>query len=172
MRLWVLGSGAKDRFHRYAVEHGVAGAVDFLGQHDDPALWYQGADVFLCCSRYETFSLATVEAAASGLPVVTTPVGVASDIVFGVEKARELGGVIIKRDAIEIGRVLAELAMDEAGRQQLGTAARHRAVGFGWDQLAERVDDVYQELLSRADNRPKPARARRYWWLESPVGRR
>jgi UDP-glucose:(heptosyl)LPS alpha-1,3-glucosyltransferase len=171
MRLWVLGSGAKDRFYRYAVEQGVASDVDFLGQRDDPALWYQGADVFLCCSRYETFSLATVEAAASGLPVVTTPVGVACDIVFGADNARELGGVIIKSDPIEIGRVLAELAMDEARRQQLGTTAQHRAVGFGWDQLAERVDDVYQDLLSRAD-RSKPATVRRYWWLKWPGGHR
>ena len=125
MRLWVVGSGEIDRFHRFAVEQGIVGEVDFLGQHDEPARWYQGADIFLCCSQYETFSLATVEAAASGLPVVTTAVGVASDIVYGQEKTLEVGGVIVERDAIRIGRELADLAVDAGRRQILGATAQN-----------------------------------------------
>jgi len=154
MRLWVLGSGAKDRFSRYATEHGVAGEVDFLGQHDEPARWYQGADIYLCCSHYEAFSLAMIEAAASGLPVVTTAVGGASEIVYGDGRTGELGGVMIERDAIDLGRVLADLAVNKDTRQQLGATARRRAIGFGWDRLAETVADVYDEILRRKRGRP------------------
>jgi len=163
IRLWVLGSGPKDRFYRHAVKQGIAGEVDFLGQHDDAARWFQGADLYLCCSQYEAFSLAMIEGAASGLPVVTVPVGGAIEIVSGGDASGEPAGVIVGRNANEIGRVLAKLAMDENGRQQLGSAARIRAVGFGWDALAARVDDLYQSLLVDSTNGSKGSRTTRRW---------
>ncbi len=72
-----------ERFRRYASDDGVEHLIDFIGPDSEPARWYRGADLFLSCSVYETFSLATVEAAAAGLPVVSTAVGVAPALVFG-----------------------------------------------------------------------------------------
>lgn len=156
LRLWVLGSGPRDRFHRYAIDRGVVGEVDFLGQDDEPARWYQGADIYLCCSKYEAFSLAMIEAASSQLPVVTTAVGGAAEIVYGEGEAHRPGGVIVERDATELARVLASLAIDHDRRRQLGATARIRADSFGWDRLAETTAMLYSEILKDSGRRPEP----------------
>ena len=42
--------------------------------------YYQGADALLVTSRYEGYGRMFIEAAASGLPIVTTPVGLVGEI--------------------------------------------------------------------------------------------
>jgi glycosyltransferase involved in cell wall biosynthesis len=51
---------------------------------DIPA-YLQAADALLFPSRYEGFGLAIVEALACGVPVVSTPVGVARDLAPGLQ---------------------------------------------------------------------------------------
>jgi glycosyltransferase involved in cell wall biosynthesis len=148
MHLWVLGTGDTERFRRHATEQGVADLVTFVGHHQDTAGWYQAADVYLCCSLYEAFSLAMIEAAATALPVVSTLVGGAAEIVTGNDEGSERGGVIVERNAAVIGDVLARLAADPSERGRLGRIAQRRASGFDWDRLAEQTDQVYQDLLN------------------------
>ena len=58
LELWVLGAGDERRFGSYASAAGVGEAVRFLGRSAEPERYYQGADIFVCCSRYEPFSRA------------------------------------------------------------------------------------------------------------------
>lgn len=54
---------------------GLESRVHFLGFVDDPAQYLSGLDVFVLSSRSEGFSIATVQALASSLPVVATRSG-------------------------------------------------------------------------------------------------
>jgi glycosyltransferase involved in cell wall biosynthesis len=147
VRLWVVGTGDEDRFRRMAIGHGVEDLIDFIGRDPEPARWYRGADLFLSCSIYETFSLAMVEAAAAGLPVVTTEVGVAHELVLGDDLDNECAGAVVQRDAAAFGRVIAELATNQGKRMKMGAVALRRAQAYSWDQVAKKVGDVYGEIL-------------------------
>lgn len=54
-------------------------AVEFIGpvEHTAISSFYQQADCFVMNSDYETFSIVIAEAWASGIPVISTPVGIA-----------------------------------------------------------------------------------------------
>jgi UDP-glucose:(heptosyl)LPS alpha-1,3-glucosyltransferase len=70
--LAVAGGGSRRRALGLARLLGVADRVRFLGTVEDPAPLYRDADLLLQPTRYDPCSLATLEALACGLPVVTT----------------------------------------------------------------------------------------------------
>jgi glycosyltransferase involved in cell wall biosynthesis len=83
--LVVAGSGSlSEALPRLAAELGVAERVLFVGRIADDARladWYRAADLFvLPTTAYEGFGMATVEALASGTPVVGTAVGATPEV--------------------------------------------------------------------------------------------
>lgn len=55
-----------------AAETGVSDAISFVGNVDNPFLYYASADLLVAPSRWEGLSNTTLEALATGLPVVAT----------------------------------------------------------------------------------------------------
>ena len=87
-RLYVAGDGPlRDRLQRRAGRLGVADATTFLGyvpDEDLPAA-YATADLFvLPTQELEGFGLATLEALATGTPVVATPVAGTVEVLDGL----------------------------------------------------------------------------------------
>jgi glycosyltransferase involved in cell wall biosynthesis len=103
------------------------------------------ADVFVLSSHTEGISNAVVEAMAVGLPIVTTDAGGMREVVDdGVH-----GFVVPVRDAAAIADRLAILAHDKTKREEMGRAARARAlIDFTTEQQAAVFEDVYRELLA------------------------
>jgi glycosyltransferase involved in cell wall biosynthesis len=155
--LWVVGTGDTPRFTAMARELGVEQYVRFLGRRDDVDSIYRGADLFILPSAYEAFSLACLEAAASGLPLVIPPISGSRELVGDDE-----GGVIIERDASSVGRALRSLARDPAQRIHLGNEARRRAERFTWAASTAEVAKLYRSLGQAPGRRspqvPGPAR--------------
>lgn len=147
LELWVLGAGDENRFGSYAAAAGVGGAVRFLGRSPEPERYLKGADIFVCGSSYEPFSLALLESAATGLPLVSTRVGIASVL---IESEGDPGGILVGHQADEMGAAIAALAADAERRNRYGKAARQRAEQFGWDSLADAVDKIYGRLLAES----------------------
>jgi glycosyltransferase involved in cell wall biosynthesis len=82
--LVIVGSGPEeDRLHALAKSLGVEKSVAFVGWQEDIASYYKTANIFLQTSRFEGYGLALVEAGLLGLPIVSTPVGVANDFENG-----------------------------------------------------------------------------------------
>lgn len=76
--LVVLGEGPlRERLEGEARALGIGDRVAFAPWEPDLAPWYRAADLFLLSSRYESYGRTLVEAAAAGLPFVSTDVGVA-----------------------------------------------------------------------------------------------
>jgi glycosyltransferase involved in cell wall biosynthesis len=79
-RLVVVGDGDVPRFQAHAERLGAGKRVHFLGRRIDTGSFFRAADAFILPSRYETFSLVTFEAAASGLPLLVTRVSGVEEI--------------------------------------------------------------------------------------------
>lgn len=110
------------------VERYVAGGnVRALGFVDNPATVYADADVFVFPTLEEGGPQVTYEAAGSGLPVITTPMGAARL----VETGRN-GIVVPPGDSVALARALRTLADDAELRHRYGTRAREDAEQFDY----------------------------------------
>ena len=65
---------------------------------------------------------------------MSTPVGFASTL---IEPDGNPAGILVERQAGEVGGAFAALAADAERRTRYGKAARQRAEQFGWDPLAD-----------------------------------
>jgi glycosyltransferase involved in cell wall biosynthesis len=147
VRLVVLGKDAEQaRFEALAQEAGVRGRVEFLGFRQDVAEAMAASDLFLFPSWYEAFSLATIEAAACGLPIVASKINGAEDFVLPGDT-----GFFIEHDPEQIAEVLGRLVDNAADRIRMGANAR-RVVEqhYTWDQVAKLTEEAYFEYLEGA----------------------
>jgi glycosyltransferase involved in cell wall biosynthesis len=96
-RLLVIGADAEAaKFQDLTAECGVTDRVSFLGFRRDVATAMGASDIFLFPSWYEAFSLATIEAAACGLPVLASRINGAEDFVVPGENGLLLSMTPIK----------------------------------------------------------------------------
>ncbi|HEX4437395.1 MAG TPA: glycosyltransferase family 4 protein [Solirubrobacteraceae bacterium] len=143
--LMVAGAGDRDRYEELARTLGVGESVRWLGATGNVERVYALADAFVMASSYETFSLVTFEAAASGLPVVATAVnGVRELIVDGQN------GFLVTADADVIAERLRRLAGDPQLRSRLGEAARQAALGFSRTRMIEEHEALFEWLATAA----------------------
>lgn len=100
------------------VHHGV--------QNNSPELLrlYQEADLFVLPTLADCFGIASIEALAAGLPVVTTAVGGLPEIV----KDGVCGYLLPPADARRLGEAVRHLVTDGTARRAFGLAARQRAL--------------------------------------------
>jgi len=143
--LFVAGDDAdRDRFQQMARDAGIADRVVFGGFRKDVDKAMGAADLFLFPSYYEAFSLATIEAAACGLPIVATKINGTEDFIDpGVT------GEFVTHDAASIGTVLDSLVSQPEKLARMGRAARQKVVeGYTWDRVADMSEEIYKECAS------------------------
>jgi glycosyltransferase involved in cell wall biosynthesis len=82
--LVIVGSGPEENSLKgIARKLGILESVQFVGWQDNLSTFYKTANVFIQTSHFEGYGLSLVEAGLSGLPVITTPVGIANELVAG-----------------------------------------------------------------------------------------
>ncbi len=110
--------------------------------HEQVAKLYQAADLFVVPSSVETFSIATYEAMACGLPVIMT-----TDLEH--LSVKESGLVIFTAPvAEELGNAIRELLKQDEKRAWLGeSSARWVKQNYTWDVIVGRHIEEYQRLL-------------------------
>ncbi len=123
-----VGTGASAEAVQAEFPAAVRSRVLVLPRVDRPQLYEQLrlADVFLFPTLSEGFSCALLEAMAAELPIVTTPVGAAVDL---LESGRN-GVLVPSADASALVAAVARLAEDVQSRTALGQAARQTAGRF------------------------------------------
>jgi UDP-glucose:(heptosyl)LPS alpha-1,3-glucosyltransferase len=138
--LWVAGRDDPRPWQRLAEDLGVGGRVRFLGPRGDMQIVYAAADALILPTRYDAFANVCLEAAASGVPVVTTPRN-------GAAEALGDGTRVIEdpADAEGFAAALDELA-DPATRDAMGRAARRRAEAFSWDAHVAALRALYARV--------------------------
>lgn len=123
---------------------GVADRVRFAGFRSDIENYYAAADLFVFPTAYEAFSLATIEAAASGLPVLMPDVSGAQELIGDGQC-----GTIILPTPDGIASAVQVYYDDAELRQRASIAARRRVEQlFSWDRIADQTLGFYRELLA------------------------
>jgi UDP-glucose:(heptosyl)LPS alpha-1,3-glucosyltransferase len=141
LRFAIVGHGDIEAHQAIARDAGAGDRVRFVGPSPTPQLWLAAADLFIFPSRYEAFSLVTIEAAACGLPLVATKIN-------GSEELIEDGvnGIFIQPDPDSIATALQRLYEDDSLRTRMGAAAHQSSLAYTWDSIAEAHRVVYEEV--------------------------
>lgn len=115
---------------------------------DELARHYASADLFVFPSLSETFGNVTLEAMASGLPVVAQATGAAAEhLVDGRH-----GAAVPPADADAFVRACVHLAQDSGLRQVMGAAARQATASLDPASVAADFDRLLQSLAVEAGN--------------------
>jgi UDP-glucose:(heptosyl)LPS alpha-1,3-glucosyltransferase len=142
--LLVTGGDDPLPFSRLAQECGVADRVHFAGKAPDVERLFGAADAFLFPTAYEAFSLAMIEAAAAGLPLLLTPVNGAVDLLTG-----EAEGLFIQRTRESVAHVIRAIADDPTRAEAMGRAARAKALDYTWEKITDRTLELYARVLGQ-----------------------
>ena len=148
-RLIVAGDGDDDQrslFLTRTLGLGLSDSVIVLGvvPHEEMPALYASTDVMLAPSYHETFGLAALEAAASGVPVVAADVdGLRAIVVDG-----STGYLVRDRDADEYARRTLDILRDDALRRDMSVASRRRAKMRSWKAVAKDLDEIYADAIA------------------------
>ena len=130
----------KDRILDYVEKNRCGDEIllpGYVPDEDLPAL-YSGAKAFLFATRYEGFGLPVLEAAACGVPVVTSNIGSTAEIADG------------------IARLVDPLSVEDISEALLHVMDAGRSAGEGvvsdlpkrkWTDMARDVLSIYEELM-------------------------
>jgi starch synthase len=109
------------------------------------------AAVFVCPSVYEPLGIVNLEAMACGTAVVASRVGGIPEVVADGET-----GLLVsveesaEENVAQLARALDSLLADPQAARRMGEAGRERAVReFGWDAVARRTVQLYEEILKQ-----------------------
>jgi glycosyltransferase involved in cell wall biosynthesis len=144
VKLFVAGNDPDYRgFESLAGEVGVRDRVIFGGFRRDLHTVLGASDIFFFPSRYEAFSLATIEAAACGLPIVASRINGTEDFITPGEN-----GFFIEHDANHAAQALELLIANADLRKEMGRAGRRLVeTCYTWDRVAAMTENAYHEYL-------------------------
>jgi glycosyltransferase involved in cell wall biosynthesis len=149
LRVAVVGEGSGallENLLRLRAELGMQEIVHFVGFRQDITLPLRSFDAFVLSSKSEGFSIATVQAMASGLAVVATRSGGPEEIVTdGVD-----GLLVPRADPEALAAGMLRLAGDSELRTTLGRNARASArEKFSLDRMLESYEEIYDAALEQ-----------------------
>ena len=146
LRLELVGDGALRPFLEGEVGRlGLEGRVGLPGQVARSTMpdRYRGATLLAVTSRHEGQSMVAVEAAACGLPVVGTRVGVLPDL-------SDAALTVPVGDEPALAAAIAAVLDDPVRMAAMGHAARHIAESrFDLDATSAALFDRYEALVRR-----------------------
>ncbi len=152
VRLVVAGAGGmRGKLEALARQLGVEDRIRFLGQvpRKRMAELFQSASLLCVTSLHELQSMVAVEAAACGLPVVGTAVGVLPDLGAGAR-------LVPSGDVDALTAALIEVLTNRELAAQMSAAGRAAVTErYAIERTSSALIEHYRELISR---RPDPPR--------------
>lgn len=153
-KLVLIGDGpARHSLEKLATDLKIMGAIEWLGKIPRSDLTSQGyyllGDVFVTLSRFETFGLTTVEAMASGVPVLAVKARAHQEVVG------RAGMLITGNDDEIIPKVAAKLESILSDPQALSDWSQKslaRAEQFSVQKTGKKITDYYQMIIKQKRN--------------------
>jgi glycosyltransferase involved in cell wall biosynthesis len=153
LRLIIVGSGPLELHLKKVVsDQDLDRSVLFAGFRRDVPDILKAMDVFAFPSLREGFPVALLEAMASCLPVVATPVGGIAEII-----ADGINGLLVQpRDDNSLAKAIITLYQNPALREALGLKARETVIEkFNAVTMVKNLDSVYRSVLAESKKETK-----------------
>ena len=111
---------------------------------EDLATHYASADLFLFASLSETFGNVTIEAMASGLPIVAFNHAAAGEIIES-----HVNGILAKsNDETGFLDAAIEIVLDSDLRKTCAQGARDKALQFSWESILKKTETVLYGVVN------------------------
>jgi glycosyltransferase involved in cell wall biosynthesis len=122
---------------------GLGSRFVLTGFRSDAQHVVAGSDIFVLASHYEGFPIAVMEAAALGVPVVSTAVG---DVPHFIGDGG--GGLVVPPgDPGALADALRALILEPSLRRQMADKARATGSQFDIRRALTRIEEIYDDLL-------------------------
>jgi len=145
-------SGAEE-FEKMAARLKIDDSAIFLGGRRDPEVLYAAADVYVLPTRYDPFANSTVEALASGMPVITSENNGGSELI-----KEGVNGSVVALDGNEVNEIFEAMsywAVEDNikfGRLQARKTAEEHAVENKMEETAQLLMNVLIEKVTFCEN--------------------
>jgi glycosyltransferase involved in cell wall biosynthesis len=143
--LWLLGgvSGNQQKYQKLATKLKIANQVRFLDYVAKPNDYVAAMDIFVHASYHEAFSLAIIEAAMLGRPIIATNVGGTPEIIDS-----SCGILVNPKDSDAITKALRLMLADKHKMYALGKAAQKKALEeFNFQKIVlKKIIPLYHEI--------------------------
>jgi len=137
VKLLVVGRDDPTPYIKLSEKLGVKDRITYTGMVPEIKDYYASADIFVFPTTYEAFSSSTLEAVASGIPILTTRVNGTEELV------REgWNGYFIERNSNDISEKINRV-LDE-GCVKMGLNARKSAENYSWPELIKKIVKTYK----------------------------
>ena len=142
-KLVICGEGPiKEQLVSLCQQLSIDKRVTFTGFVDFKTLvsLYQNASIFISPSTYETGPITILEAMSCGTPVITTNVGMVSELIDGIN-----GEVLANNEPRTISEACIALLMDENRRNVMSIEGRKTVESsFTWDNAVDSLLKIYK----------------------------
>lgn len=120
-------------------QRGISHSHKPVSHYRDMADLYRCLDLYIVASREEGGPKALLEAPACGIPVVSTRVGMAMEIVAG--------GGLLADDARGLVAAATRILADPATAEAMAMAGPVSVQAYGWEQIARQYHALYSEFI-------------------------
>lgn len=140
--LLVIGKGDIKKYMKKSKDLGIENKVFFMGTRKEIENFYALADLFVLPTIYDPFSNATLEAMASGIPVITTTNNGVAEL---IEEGKE--GFIIK-NPFDHEELADKINAAIENTEKMGEFARKKAEHFTIQRAVEEFTECIKKFLS------------------------
>ena len=144
-KLFILGEGAdRDKLEKIIDESGVSNSCKLIGFSENPYKYVANADLFVCSSHREGFSTAVTEALILGVPVVSTNVSGAKEL---LGKNNEYGIVTVDSEESLFDGICSMLT-DSQVYDHYKSQAEIRGKEFSSEITTKAVENMFESVLN------------------------
>ena len=142
----MVGTGQDIFFTRSLADNyklGSRGFIQFTGEQTPEQVkeWMDVSDCFVLFSNYETAAVVLEEAAVCGMPIISTPVGIAEELID------ETTGIIVPVKDVN-SLVEAMSAMIDNAKKYDSIKIKELAAKYSFDRVGHQLIEIYKRAIS------------------------
>ena len=128
------------------------GFIQFIGEQTPQQVkeWMDASDCFVLFSNYETAAVVLEEAAACGLPIISTPVGIAEELQitdYRLQITEGDSGLLVPIGEVN-SLTKAMSAMIDNAKKYDSTKIKERAAKYSFDRVGYQLIEIYKRAIS------------------------